>query len=256
MLGEFARPRALAYYATVTASSVTRLREFRGLSTLQRILRRADVQGVILSVESGSYSFNAVEHAVDGWLRFCPAVDSPMLCKLSVRRFVPDSATPRLHIVDAARALFTHVDGVSGHLHVSHDSVYVSAEIEDLPSYPMTPRWPEEATYTRVRQLEPFRQQRDPRVFGAYWGTMLSAAHVETLGGVRRVQAEAPVALAEVLDGGAMYLQATPTPEPITTPGMQEVLPKLEAYLTPVRVPVTYFGLPPGQREVKQPWER
>ena len=256
LLDVVTQPRPLAHYFSVTQTTVSQPREFSGVSTLLRVLRRASVESVGLSVEGGSsYSIDNIRDGADGMLHFAEGDAGKGFTRMNLRRFVPSNPTSLSEVIAAMCTVFTHVDGISGHVHVSHDMTYVGSETSGYRSYPMTPRWPAEATYTRIRQLEPFRVQRDRRVLGAYWGTLLNPEHVEALGGVRRVQSEAPVARIEVLDGGAMYLQATPIPEPITTPAMQLVLPKLEAYLTPVRVPVTYFALPVNAREVKLWWE-
>jgi hypothetical protein len=235
---------------------VSRQRPFHGVSTIARVLGRPKTTRVILSVESSSLGIHDTANGSFAILELGVSTDRRVVTELSFSTLLRRHARSMPEIRDALTSLFTHTTGVRGHVHVSSDWTYVSSETDRHVAYPMDPLWPEEATYTRIRQVAPYREQRDLRVLGAYWGTLLGAAHVETLGGVRRVQAEAPVAVVEVLDGGAMYLQATPDPEPLTTAAMQHVLPKLEAYLAPVRVPVTYFGLPPGQREVKQPWER
>lgn len=256
LLDVVTQPRPLAHYFTVTPTTVSPPREFSGVSTLLRVLRRANVQSVGLSVERGSsYSIDSIQDGAEARLHFVAGDAGKGFTKMNLRRFVPSNTTSLSDVIAAMCTVFTHVNGISGHAHVSHDMTYVGSETLGYPSYPMTPRWPAEATYTRIRQLEPFRMQHDRRVLGAYWGTLLGPEHVATLGGVRRVQKEAPVARIELLEGGAMYLQATPIPEPITTPAMQLVLPKLEAYLTPVRVPVPYFELPVNAREVPLWWE-
>ena len=255
LLDDLAAPGALAYYYTLRKEAVSRRREFRGASTLARVLRRADVMGVGLTVEDSRIPMDGVCDAADAVLTLADGEEGRGARSLSLFRFVPENSNALAAYLAAAHSLLPHLRGVSGHLHVSHDMSYVFSEASDIPSEPYEPRWPTEATHGRIRQLAAYREQCDTRVFGAYWGTLLSANLVDTLGGVRRVQSEAPVAHTEVLDGGAMYLQVTDSPEPITTPAMKDALPRLEAYLEPVSVPVSYFRLPPEERERKPLWK-
>lgn len=82
---------------------------------------------------------------------------------------------------------------------------------------------------------------------GYYWGNFLTAGHIEALGGLDKVLAEAPCARAEVLDpnGKSVYLQLTNSLEEIPL----DRLRALRDYLRPILRPgeqtswVTHFRL-------------
>lgn len=243
LLNEASKPEPLTQYYVARERTVSRLRTFSGTLTLSRALRRGGVWRVGLAVAGASSSLanENVPNSASAVLSFVESSAEPRLASIRTNRFVsPQVAVPSA-ILRALQDMFMLRGEATGHIHASYDSGYVMNETWSIYAGRFQPRFPQEDTGARAQRLAPFRAAHDPRVFGAYWGTFLSASQVEALGGVLRVQREAPVAVVEVLDGGAMYLQLAPVPEPITTPAMREGLPKLEAYLAPISVPVPYF---------------
>ena len=243
LLDEASTPGPLGMYFTVRNERVAGYREFRGLDALIRILKRPGLVRLGLSA-AGARTSLPVEQVPDfaeAMFCFMPDQNRNELCAISTSRRLPANGEFLASTLAALVAVFERCIDATGHIHVSNDAAYVRNETTALYSRYSKPRYPGEATDARSEQLKPYRAANDPRVFGAYWGTFLNAEQVEALGGVRQVLATAPVAHTEVLDGGAMYLQLTDTPEPITTPRMRAALPLLEAYLAPISVPVRYF---------------
>lgn len=77
---------------------------------------------------------------------------------------------------------------------------------------------------------------------GAYWGMMLGESMVERLGGLERIERQAPVHSTRRLEHGAILLRATAKPVPLTDPELQARLPDLESYIDPIAVPIgPYF---------------
>jgi hypothetical protein len=134
-------------------------------------------------------------------------------------RVLPDPAAlpeRQARVVRLAKELATEVEAATGLITLDRvtggDSPYERAITADSTE-----------TRRRAREL----------VHGYYWGTFLSETHVERLGGVARVRAEAPVALVEQLDQ-LTYLQLTERVD--DTP--ESSLRALRAFLEPL--------LPPG----------
>ncbi|WP_396213868.1 type VI immunity family protein [Gemmatimonas sp.] len=156
------------------------------------------------------------------------------------------------------RALFKLLDAPCGYLHVSTDHGLALSELgferimgrrppedtqpdgaraQDVGGSVIRYNHPED-TNDRVEQLAEIRSLVGPRLRGTYWGTFLGREMVDELGGAERITREAPVHLVESFGDGALYLQLTPVPEPITTPAMQTGLIALEQFLQPVLVPL------------------
>lgn len=70
------------------------------------------------------------------------------------------------------------------------------------------------------------------KICGCFWGNMLSAGHIEKLGGIERIKREAPAyRVAEIKDGGnGIFLQATPRIESAAPGEMDD----LQNYLSPL----------------------
>lgn len=163
--------------------------------------------------------------------------------------------------IDALRALFVLLDAPCGYLHVSTDHGLALSELgferimgrrppdaaqpdggraPDVGGSVIRYNHPED-TNDRVDQLAQVRSLVGPRLRGTYWGTFLGRDMVDELGGAERIRGEAPVHLVEPFGDGALYLQLTPEPEPITTSAMQAGLLALEQFLQPVLVPLPPF---------------
>ncbi len=99
----------------------------------------------------------------------------------------------------------------------------------------------DEDTSDRLRRVQEFRESIGDIIAGAYWGLMIDKSLVAKLGGLARIQREAPVHAVEELAAGAVLLQATPRPMLLTDPELQRVLPALEAYLDPISAPIGPF---------------
>jgi hypothetical protein len=168
------------------------------------------------------------------------------------------AATETDAFIVALRALFKLLDAPCGYLHVSTDHGLALSELgferimgrrppeSTQPDGHRTPdasgsiiryNHPED-TNDRVEQLAEIRSLVGPHLRGTYWGTFLGREMVDELGGAERITREAPVHLIEPFGDGALYLQLTPEPEPITTPAMQTGLLALEQFLQPVLVPL------------------
>lgn len=94
---------------------------------------------------------------------------------------------------------------------------------------------PTESPDERRSDIDPFEvlEHADTMLRGAYWANVLSAAHIERLGGMRRIIAEAPAAVVEDVSGGAaplVYLQLTESVLDVP----RDELAKLRAFLRPV----------------------
>jgi hypothetical protein len=152
--------------------------------------------------------------------------------------------------IHALRALFELLDSPCGYLHVSTDDGLALAErgFQAIMGRRPTETAQDHAgsiyythpedTNDRVEQLARVRSLVGSRLRGTYWGTFLGRDMVDELGGAERITREAPVHLVEPFGDGALYLQLTPEPEPITTPAMQTGLLALEQFLLPVLVPL------------------
>lgn len=161
-------------------------------------------------------------------------------------------------VVRGLKALFIQLDAPSAYAHVSSDRSLVQGELgfQPISTYRPPParrsdgsvdtqaaqewlNWKHiEDTNDRVRELAHVRSLVGSRLRGTYWGTFLGREMVAELGGAERILREAPVHLVEPFGEGALYLQLTPEPEPITTPAMQTGLLALEQFLQPVLVPL------------------
>lgn len=187
-----------------------------------------------------------------------PSVEN-FLQSVSLSRSIGPGDTARL--LGGVKELFRLLDAPSGYIHVATDQTLVQGELGFTsmgPARPLLERkadgaagpavdldwlnWKHpEDTNDRIEQLALVRSQVGPRLRGTYWGTFLGRELVDELGGESRIAREAPVAVVESLDGGGMYLQLTPSPEPITTPVMQRGLVALERFLEPVLVPTPLY---------------
>lgn len=163
------------------------------------------------------------------------------------------AATETDAFTGALRTLFELLDAPCGYLHVSTDQGLAQSEIGFQPIMGRRPTetaqdhagsiyytHPED-TNDRVDQLAQVRTLVGRRLRGTYWGTYLGREMIEELGGAERIMREAPVHLVEPFGDGALYLQLTPSPEPITTPAMQSGLLALEQFLQPVLVPLPLY---------------
>jgi hypothetical protein len=144
------------------------------------------------------------------------------------------------------KQLYALIDAPSGYVHVSTDHVLAMGELDFQPMSVLRPdgllnQKHSEDTNDRIRQLAQVRSLVGPRLRGTYWGTFLGREMVAELGGAERITREAPVHLVESFGDGALYLQLTPEPEPITTPAMQTGLLALEQFLQPVLVPLPLY---------------
>lgn len=160
--------------------------------------------------------------------------------------------------ITALQRVFSSVDASSGHVHVTSEWTLAISEAgfqAVAPALPTPPSRPDgtlepaaarewlmwkhdEDTNDRVQALARVRSTVGPRLRGTYWGSLLGREMVDELGGAVRIMREAPVHLVEPFGDGALYLQLTPEPEPITTPAMQTGLLALERFLQPVLVPL------------------
>jgi hypothetical protein len=243
LLNRACAPEPLVQYSVKRATTISRLRPFAGVSTLSRILKRGGVVHVALEGGGAGMSLadsNVTNHA-SAVLTFNDTAPNPGLSAVRLGRFVSPSAPLMSTFLRSIHEIFTGLGQATGQIHVSWETAYARNETSAVYSWSSDTPYADENTEARVERLAPYRAANDLRVFGAYWGTLVNPAQVEALGGVLQVQREAPVAITEVLDGGAMYLQLTPAPEPISTPTMRAGLPRLETYLAPISVPVPYF---------------
>jgi hypothetical protein len=160
--------------------------------------------------------------------------------------------------ITALQRVFSLLNAPSGYVHATSEWTFAVSEtgfVAVSPTRPEPPSRPdgtwdpdvarawlmwkhEEDTNERVRAVAEVRSQVGPRLRGTYWGTFLGRDMVDELGGAERITREAPVHLVEPFGDGALYLQLTPEPEPITTPAMQTGLLALEQFLQPVLVPL------------------
>ncbi|MBI5027086.1 MAG: hypothetical protein HZC12_10260 [Nitrospirae bacterium] len=71
----------------------------------------------------------------------------------------------------------------------------------------------------------------------AYWGNFLNVNHIIKLGGIKKVQKEAPAFLVEELPGGGGYIQLTESFLDFGKSGFKEKLMKLDKYFAPIILP-------------------
>ena len=129
--------------------------------------------------------------------------------------------------VDMACDVFRAVDGACGYVHIGDDY----ATIADVTPYER--RLGMEKHGPNLRRL-------CSEVRGAFWGNLLSARHVQALGGSQLVRQRAPcdkvISLAHsgerTTDCESIYLQLTPTPEEVTP----EHYARLESFLAPILI--------------------
>lgn len=143
--------------------------------------------------------------------------------------------------IDAALHAFEIADGACGLIHVASMNIYLR---NDVGIARATAANREHIEVTRLRRmlLDPFEQRLGEFLPGAFWGVMLGREMVERLGGIERIDREAPVLHTRHLANGGMYLQATRRPVPLTDPALQAALPNLEEYLEPISAPIgPYF---------------
>lgn len=182
-----------------------------------------------------------------------------MLRTVSFERMLKPSDTAAF--LAGLKLAFSLVDAPSGYVHVTTDVMLAASELgfqamaphrpppttrPDGTPFPDSSRarleWKHaEDTNDRVRQLENVRSAIGARLRGTYWATLLGREMVAELGGAERIIREAPVHSVESFGDGALYLQLTPEPEPITTPAMQTGLLALEQFLRPVLVPLPLY---------------
>ena len=163
--------------------------------------------------------------------------------------------------ITALQRVFSLLNAPSGYVHATSEWTFAVSEtgfVAVSPTRPEPPSRPdgtwdpdvarawlmwkhEEDTNERVRAVADVRSQVGPRLRGTYWGTFLGREMVAELGGAERITREAPVHLVESFGDGALYLQLTPSPEPITTPAMHTGLLALEQFLQPVLVPLPLY---------------
>jgi hypothetical protein len=179
-------------------------------------------------------------------------------------------------ILRGLKAMLVELDAPSSYVHVSTDRSLVQSELGFQPISTHRPppvrrsngsvdaqaaqewlNWKHpEDTNDRVRELAQVRSLVGPRLRGTYWGTFLGREMVDELGGAERVRREAPVHLVESFGDGALYLQLTPEPEPITTPAMQTGLLALEQFLLPVLVPLPPYWATRAAKAAQRAAER
>jgi len=194
--------------------------------------------------------------------------------RVSFNRTLPSSETRQY--ITALQRVFSLLNAPSGYVHATSEwtcavsetgFVGVSPTRPEPPSRPDGTRDPdvarawlmwkhEEDTNERVRAVADVRAQVGPRLRGTYWGTFLGREMVDELGGAVRVRREAPVHLVESFGDGALYLQLTPEPAPITTPAMQTGLLALEQFLLPVLVPLPPYWATRAAKAAQRAAER
>jgi|JI8StandDraft_2_1071088.scaffolds.fasta_scaffold28660_2 hypothetical protein len=254
-------PHHLASFFTVTASGgMSRSKAIDDHEQLERTWLRSTTAEVHLASNAAGQRANLEAFAWATLERhpvpYVRAEGENFLQRATLHRSL--AATETVAFVDALRALFELLDAPCGYLLVSTDHGLALSELgferimgrrppeATQPDGPSTPdvsgsiiryHHPED-TNDRVEQLVEVRSLVGPRLRGTYWGTFIGREMVDELGGADRVRREAPVHLVEPFGDGALCLQLTPVPEPITTPAMQSGLLALEQFLQPVLVPL------------------
>ncbi len=246
-------PHRMASFFTVTPSGgMSRSKAIEGHEQLERAWLRSTTSELHLATEPPGGRSNLESLAWASLQRHhVPYVRTRAenyLQRATLHRSM--AATETVAFIDALRALFQLLDAPCGYLHVSTDPGLAQAELGFQPIMGRRPTetaqdhagsiyytHPED-TNDRVEQLARVRSLVGSRLRGTYWGTFLGREMVDELGGADRVRREAPVHLVEPFGNGALYLQLTPEPEPITTPAMQTGLLALEQFLQPVLVPL------------------
>lgn len=252
-LEECCFPHRLASCFTATTSGgLSRSKAIADYEQLERAWLRSTTAELHLASEDvgGRANLEALARAsLERYpVPYVRASSENYLQRVTLHRSV--AATETVAFIDALRALFQLLDAPCGYLHVSTDLGLAQAELGFQPIMGRRPTetaqdhagsiyytHPED-TNDRVEQLARVRSLVGSRLRGTYWGTFLGREMVEELGGAKRVMSEAPVHLVEPFGDGALYLQLTPEPEPITTPAMQTGLLALEQFLQPVLVPL------------------
>ena len=138
-------------------------------------------------------------------------------------------------------SLFERCSGRYAIVHASSCDLLLRSEVAILRGNPVG-YLPEEYIFDRSVRLRAYRPRFGEIIAGANWGVMIDRALVDQLGGISRVQREAPVYRVTELAAGAVFIQATARPMPLTDLELQRVLPEFEAYLEPISAPIgPYF---------------
>lgn len=138
--------------------------------------------------------------------------------------------------------MFNVCRGKFGVIHEATSHTYMMIEVGIARINPMTEVNIEHTARRSERVGWSRREHIGDEASGAYWGMMLGRSMVERLGGLERIEREAPVASTQRLEHGAIMLRATEKPVPLTDPDLQSRLPALEQYIEPIAVPIgPYF---------------
>lgn len=257
-------PHRLASFFTVTASGgMSRSKTIDDHEQLERTWLRSTTAEVHLASNAAGQRANLEAFAWATLERhpvpYVRAGGENYLQRAALHRSL--AATETDSFINALRALFELLDAPCGYLHLSTDHGLALSELgferimgrrppeasqsdgartTDVGGSVIRYSHPED-TNDRVEQLAEVRSLVGGRLRGTYWGTFLGREMVDELGGAERITREAPVHLVEPFGDGALYLQLTPSPEPITTPAMQAGLLALEQFLQPVLVPLPLY---------------
>lgn len=152
--------------------------------------------------------------------------------------FTPSSEAS---FISRLSSLFERCVGRYGIVHSASCDLLLRSEVGLVRGNPAG-YLPEEYIFDRSERLSFHRARFGEIIAGANWGVMIDRVLVDQLGGLSRVQREAPVYRVTELAAGAVFMQATARPMPLTDLELQRVLPEFEAYLEPISAPIgPYF---------------
>lgn len=260
-------------YATTTSGGVGRGTLLQDASQVRSKLFRSTTNSLCLISQDPNSPVNTDSFASVSLRRLAEPLESE-----GTHRGVGEVALTRTLRASDTRAfltglqrVFSLVNAPSGHVHIATEWTLALSETGFQAVAPHRPTsrseqdgsvdsfshswllWKhEEDTNDRVEALTRVRSAVGARLRGTYWGTFLGREMVAELGGAERIMREAPVHLVEPFGDGALYLQLTPEPEPITTPAMQTGLLALEQFLQPVLVPLPPYWATRAARAAQQ----
>jgi hypothetical protein len=226
---------------------VTRVRKYLGPQSVQKAW--SDPIGTtvvaLTSVARNCYDPQNHDYAEIGFRRgrfVTPASGDDSLGEVAVMHANPFADIDPEQFVRAILRMFGRSASAQyGYVHCATNIHVLGIEGSVLAGNPWIPETIEH-TNDRFNLTYPMRSQAGEKVLGAHWGVILGEKLLEQLGGRECVTAEAPVHRVRHLENGAAFLQLTAEPQPLSAAEMLHALPKFEAYLEPISLPIgPYF---------------
>jgi len=133
-------------------------------------------------------------------------------------------------VLDLVIAFGDAVAARAGVVHWAAPTIYAACLASCGGSSQLTP-----AQSGHIQDLMYWQPRWGDVIRGPQWGTFLGAAHVATLGGIARIEREAPCARVVALGSGGAFLEATPIDRPLFEDrGDPAPLAELARFLAPV----------------------